>query len=71
MNFYPLTGACQGAAIDLSKFAFDTDSGVDFNGTSKTAATGSVVFRGAYAGQGINPGWALQDRHQTVHSPAR
>ena len=61
MNFYPLTGACQGAAIDLSKFAFDTDSGIDFNGTSKTAATGTVAFRGAYAGQGTNPGWALQD----------
>ncbi|HTS51163.1 MAG TPA: DUF4214 domain-containing protein [Bryobacteraceae bacterium] len=61
MNFYPLTGECQGAAIDLSKFAFDTDSGVDFNGTLKTAATGAVAFRGAYAGQGINPGWALQD----------
>ena len=60
MNFYPLTGKCQGAAIDLSKFAFDTDWGIDFNGTSKTAATGSVAFRGAYAGQGINPGWALQ-----------
>jgi hypothetical protein len=60
MNFYPLTGKAQGTAIDLSKFAFDTDSLIDFNGTSKTASTGSVSFRGAYAGQGINPGWALQ-----------
>ena len=61
MNFYPLTGKCQGTAIDLSKFAFDTDSSIDFNGTSKTSATGTVAFRGAYAGQGINPGWVLQD----------
>ena len=70
MNFYPLTGECQGAAIDLSKFAFDTDSGIDFNGTSKTAVTGTVAFRGAYAGQGINPGWALQAGIKPVASGA-
>ena len=60
MNFYPLTGKSQGTAIDLSKFTFDTDYSLDFNGVSKTAAEGSVVFRGAYGGAGDNPGWQLQ-----------
>lgn len=55
MDFYPLTGQCQGAAMDLAAFASDTDYDRDFNYTSK----GSFTFRGAYAGEGENPGWQL------------
>jgi hypothetical protein len=33
---------------------------MDFNGTSKVQAKGTVAYRGAYAGEGINPGWLLQ-----------
>jgi len=55
MDFFPLVGQCQGAALNLTPFAGQTDYDRDFNGTSK----GSFVFRGAYAGEGTNPGWAL------------
>lgn len=57
MDFYPLAGRCQGAALDLSAFAADRDWDRDFNGTPK----GERAFRGAYAGEGTNPGWALTD----------
>src|SRR5262249_22988078 len=55
MDFYPLPGKCQGSSIDMTKFKADTAYDVDFNGTSKAAFT----FRGAYAGEGKNPGWPL------------
>ena len=55
MDFYPLPGQCQGAALDLSGFASDTEHDRDFNSTSK----GGFAFRGAYAGEGENPGWQL------------
>jgi len=60
MDFYPRAGKCQGKAIDLSPFQAEADSTVDFNGTFKTQSKGAVVFRGAYAGDGANPGWRLQ-----------
>jgi len=60
MDFYPRAGKCQGKAIDLRPFQKNADFGRDFNGTSKTQAKGAVVFRGAYAGDGANPGWQLQ-----------
>jgi hypothetical protein len=55
MDFYPSTGcsACGGAALDLSPFAGNTAYDLDFNGASK----GGFQYRGAYAGQGVNPGW--------------
>lgn len=56
MNFYPLAGQAQGTPLDLAPFAANADYGLDFNRTSK----GSFVFRGAYAGAGMNPGWQLQ-----------
>jgi hypothetical protein len=59
MDFYPLPGKCQGPAIDLAAFHSDRDFMLDFNGTSKAQASGSIVFRGAYAGEGTNPGWKL------------
>ncbi len=55
MDFYPLAGQAQGSPVDLSAVAGDADYDVDFNGTSK----GSFAFRGAYAGEGDNPGWQL------------
>lgn len=60
MDFYPLSGKCQGPALDLSPFHMDADYTLDFNGTQKIQAKGGVVFRGAYAGEGTNPGWQLQ-----------
>src|SRR5262249_9413352 len=55
MDFYPRPGQCQGTPVDLSSFSTEVDHAVDFNGSSK----GTFTFRGAYAGQGSNPGWAL------------
>ncbi|MEO8372713.1 MAG: hypothetical protein ABI806_26245 [Candidatus Solibacter sp.] len=57
MDFYPLAGKCQGAAVDLSMFHSGSDYARDFNGLSKVLSKGAVVFRGAYAGDGVNPGW--------------
>jgi hypothetical protein len=55
MDFYPLPGGATGSPIDLTMFAGDSDYDRDFNGTSK----GDFTFRGAYAGEGTNPGWHL------------
>ena len=52
MDFYPLPGGAQGSPLDLSSFAADTHFDLDFNGDSK----GDFQFRGAYAGEGANPG---------------
>jgi hypothetical protein len=60
MDLYPLAGKCQGPAIDLSDFHTNVDYTLDFNGTPKTQAKGTVTFRGAYAGEGSNPGWRVQ-----------
>ena len=57
MSFYPLAGACEGPSLDLSSFSAELDYDRDFNGTSK----GSFTFRGAYAGDGQNPGFQLTD----------
>jgi hypothetical protein len=57
MDFYPLPGQCQGAALDLSRFASNTDYDLDFNGNSKR----TLSFRGAYAGDGVNTGWELNE----------
>jgi hypothetical protein len=54
MNFYPLAGKCKGAAIDPATFANDADYAVDFNGAPR-----GFEYRGAYAGEGTNPGWPL------------
>jgi hypothetical protein len=60
MDFYPLAGQCQGAAIHLADFHSDVAYALDFNGTSKVKGKGAVVYRGAYAGEGSNPGWGLR-----------
>jgi hypothetical protein len=56
-DFYPLPGKCQGAPLDLTMFQGEKDYTLDFNGTPKTQTKGAPVFRGAYAGEGPNPGW--------------
>lgn len=55
MDFYPLPGKCTSAAMNVTPLAADTDYALDFN----LAPRGSFTYRGAYAGSGTNPGWAL------------
>lgn len=55
MDFYPKAGRLKGSALDLSKMTGQVDYNRDFNGTSK----GAFEYRGAYAGEGTNPGWRL------------
>lgn len=69
MDFYPLPGQCQGSPIDLSLFRENVDYTLDFNGDSKVRAKGGPVFRGAYAGDGMNPGWPLQVGMKTPIAP--
>jgi hypothetical protein len=56
LDFYPLPGRAKGSPLDLSPFASELDFDRDFNGLSK----GAHDFRGAYAGDGSNPGWRLR-----------
>jgi hypothetical protein len=51
----------KGSPLDLSPFAGELDFDRDFNGTSK----GADYFRGAYAGEGANPGWRLRAQLKT------
>jgi len=61
MDFYPRQGKCQGASLDYPPVLLaETDHQFDFNGTSKSAFT----FRGAYAGEGSNPGWQPAATHK-------
>lgn len=52
LDFYPRSGALQGSPIDLSFLTGLVDQNVDFNGLSRLS-----TFRGAYSGDGANPGW--------------
>jgi hypothetical protein len=52
LNPYPVKGMLTGAAIDTTDFQAYSDWGVDFNGTVR-----DNTFRGAYSGEGTNPGW--------------
>jgi hypothetical protein len=62
MDFFPLSGKATGPRLDLSSFAGDVDFDVDFNRMPK----GPRFRRGAYAGDGTNPGWQLQAEIKTV-----
>jgi len=68
MDFYPKAGsAAKGAtALDMSKFTSHTEYSVDFNRTSK----GTFLYRGAYAGEGTNPGWTLAATKKLAAPPA-
>ena len=68
-DFYPLTGMCQGEPIDMAMFQANLDYGVDFNGVPKNEVKGAIIFRGAYAGQGKNPGWALAAELKPAYAP--
>ena len=56
MDFFPRPGRVTGPSLDMSRFTSHTDYNRDFNGTVK----GDFQFRGAYAGEGTNPGWILR-----------
>jgi len=49
---YPKSGQLQGTAIDYSPFSGLLDYNRDFNGQSRV-----TTYRGAYSGDGVNPGW--------------
>jgi hypothetical protein len=70
-DFYPLSGMCQGGPIDMTMFQANLDSGLDFNGVPKNEAKGAVLFRGAYAGDGRNPGWILDAGLKPAYAPAQ
>ncbi len=53
LDLFPLPGALSGA-VDLTGLTAYEDSGLDFNGSPRPG-----TFRGAYAGEGANPGWLL------------
>ena len=52
LDLYPKTGQLQGAAIDYSPFTAFLDYDRDFNQSARIA-----TYRGAYSGNGTNPGW--------------
>jgi hypothetical protein len=52
LDLYPKTGQLQGSAIDYSGVAGLRDYDRDFNDRSRIA-----TYRGAYSGDGVNPGW--------------
>jgi hypothetical protein len=52
LDLYPKTGQLLGTAIDLSFLSSLVDWNRDFNGLSRIAS-----YRGAYSGDGVNPGW--------------
>jgi hypothetical protein len=55
MDFYPIAGsALRGSVVDLAAAAGDLDHDRDFNGSAK-----DFSYRGAYHGEGTNPGWPL------------
>jgi hypothetical protein len=62
LDFYPLPGRAKGSPLDLSSFASELDFDRDFNGLSK----GAHYFRGAYAGDGSNPGWRLRAQIKSI-----
>ena len=70
MDFFPLSGKCVGAALDLSSFYGDSRYTLDFNGHSKVRTGGAVVFRGAYSGSGENPGWKIEAGVKPPDPPA-
>ena len=53
---YRFGTAAAPARLDAALSGAELDFDRDFNGISK----GNRIFRGAYAGEGTNPGWRLQ-----------
>ncbi len=61
MDLYPLSGKVETSPIDPTAFATDSDYACDFNGNLRKTFT----HRGAYAGEGNNPGWKLADERKS------
>ena len=54
LDLFPLMSTLSGNAVDTSPIAAYVDSDIDFNDQNR-----SHTIRGAYAGEGSNPGWLL------------
>jgi hypothetical protein len=54
LDLFPKAGQLTATATDLAQFSGFTDGTRDFNGAARTG-----VHRGAYEGDGSNPGWRL------------
>lgn len=54
LDLFPLEGQLLADSMDMTAFQHFSDQGLDFNGNLRTG-----VFRGAYAGEANNSGWAL------------
>jgi hypothetical protein len=52
LDLYPKTGQLQGTAIDYSVFSSLLEWNRDFNSRTRIE-----TYRGAYSGDGVNPGW--------------
>jgi hypothetical protein len=52
LDLYPKTGQLIGTALDLTYLTGLVDQDRDFNGLSRI-----LTYRGAYSGDGVNPGW--------------
>ena len=55
LDLYPRSGALKGTAIDTRGFSMFSDWNRDFNGRTQDES-----WRGAYSGEGSNPGWSLK-----------
>ena len=64
MDFYPLPGTLQGPPLELATFDGPSAFDLDFNRESK----GDFSYRGAYAGEGTNPGWRLAAEKKQIGS---
>ncbi|HKV12851.1 MAG TPA: right-handed parallel beta-helix repeat-containing protein, partial [Thermoanaerobaculia bacterium] len=54
LDLYPRVGKATGTAVDTSLYSGLVDWNKDWNGLPRIN-----TFRGAYAGEGVNPGWQL------------
>jgi hypothetical protein len=54
LSVFPKAGMLKGGAVDASDVSAFPDWNRDFNGAAYDG-----TFRGAYSGEGVNPGWAL------------
>jgi hypothetical protein len=69
LDLYPKTGQLQGTAIDYSAFTGLMEWDRDFNSRPRVA-----TYRGAYSGDGVNPGWtpalAIKPEQSTGNPPS-
>ena len=60
LDCFPLPGKLRGPQIDVSRFKDYLEAGRDFNGNAQDGS-----WRGAYAGEGKNPGWSFSVAKKT------